>query len=226
MRLAAAVAALAVTFPPGAGAQSGPQAAQPAPVPKADAGPAAPPKAEAAPNANAKPPPPAASELARALLTKEQWAKVLDSYAQSLTGQISQALQGSGEKVPDDLRGKLRGELDRALPYQQTVDAQAAALAKQLTPDELKKTATFYSSTVGRKVLQKLPEAQSAVAQQLQARLATAVPEIVNRLAPKAMAGSPHGGPGASGGAGPSGGTGSSGGGGGAKPPATDGATR
>lgn len=232
MRLAVAAAVLAAVLSARALAQGAPSA-PPAPVPKADAGPAAPPKAEPAPKAGtggaaavpvpkagapsqgaakgdaaAKPPPPAATELARALLTKEQWGKVLDSYAQSLTGQISQALLAAGEKVPDDLRSKLRGELDKALPYQQTVDAQAAALAKQLTPDELKKTATFYASPLGRKVLEKLPEAQSTVAQQLQARLATAVPEIVNRLAPKAMAGSPHGAPGAApgGGPGPSGG--------------------
>jgi uncharacterized protein len=234
MRLAIAAAALVAVLPGRARAE-GDQSVPPTPAPKADAGPAAPPKAEPAPKAGggapapaepapkaglrsqggakaeaAAKPPTAANDLARALLTKEQWGKVLDSYAQSLSGQISQALLSTGEKVPDDLRSKLRGELDKALPYQQTVDAQAAALAQQLTADELKKTATFYASPLGRKVLDRLPEAQSAVAQHLQARLATAVPEIVNRLAPKAMSGSPHGAPGAA----PGGGAGSSGGGG------------
>ena len=138
-------------------------------------------------------PPAAATELARALLSQQQWSKVLDSYASSLSGQVSEALLSRGEKVPDDLRGKLRSELDRALPYQQTVQAQADALAKALTPDELKRTVAFYQSPTGRKVLERLPDAQSAVAQQLQARLATAVPDIVNRVAPKAMAGAPPG---------------------------------
>jgi hypothetical protein len=207
MRLViAAVALAALPLRPFALERS--QAATPAP--QDDAGPAAPPKAETAPKAAApaKPPSPAARDLARALLTQEQWNKVLDSYASSLAGQISQALLSSGEKVPDDLKGKLRSELNKTLPYQTTIDAQAQALARELTPDELKRTAQFYSSPLGRKVLEKLPEAQSSVAQELQGRLATAVPEIVNRIAPKAMAGSPRGG-----------GTGSGGAGGGSHPP-------
>jgi hypothetical protein len=178
----------------------------------------APQKARAAPTSSASSregagtrAPAAAHDLARALLTSEQWSKVLDSYASSLAGQISQALLSKGEKVPDDLRGKLRDELGKTLPYQDTIEAQATALAKELSPDELRKTATFYASPVGRKVLDKLPEAQSAVAQQLQARLATAVPEIVNRLAPSAMAGPKPGGP-------PGGGSGTGSTGGGAGP--------
>lgn len=246
MRLALAAAVISTLIPAGPLAQTASQATPPpSPAPKADAGPTAPPKAEPAPKAgsgaNAQPipkaaapsqgggeaaarPPAAASELARALLSREQWNKVLDTYAGSLTGQISQALQASGEKVPDDLRAQLRGELDRAIPYQQTVDAQAAQLAKALSPDELRKTASFYGSPLGKKVLEKLPEVQTAVAQQLQAKLATTVPEIINRLAPKAMAGSPHGGPGGPGPGGPHG-AGPPGGGGGdaAKPPPAQG---
>jgi hypothetical protein len=152
------------------------------------------------PSSSAKPPPAAASELARALLTQEQWGKVLDGYAASLSGQVTQALAASGEKPPEDLRGKLRAELEKALPYQQTVQAQAEALAKELTPDELQRTAKFYSSPLGRKVLDRLPEAQTAAAQRLQGQLATAVPDIVNRLAPKALS-TPHGGGSGGGGA-------------------------
>jgi hypothetical protein len=222
--LAAALAALPAV--PGAAADS----AHPTPAPKADASPTTP-KADAAPKADASPgapkadvapkanapssrsgsatrPPAAANDLARALLTSEQWSKVLDSYASSLAAQISQALQSKGEKVPENLRGNLRTELEKTLPYQQTVQTQAEALAKSLSADELRRTAAFYGSPLGRKVLDKLPEAQSEVAQELQGRLSTAVPEIVNRLAPKAMAG----GPGAGGPEGPSTGTGSSGG--------------
>jgi hypothetical protein len=140
-------------------------------------------------------PPAAATDLAKALLTSEQWGKILDSYASSLSGQVSQSLMANGEKVPDDLRPKIRAELEKALPYRETVDAQAQALSKELTPDELKKTATFYKSPLGKKVLDRLPEAQSSVAKQLQTKLATAVPDIVNRVAPNAMKGSPHGGP-------------------------------
>jgi hypothetical protein len=197
--VAVAAAALAV-LPSPTRSQDGTVRGGPTPAPKADAGPAAPPRAEAAPKAGgssqggtAAKPPAAALDLARALLTSVQWGKVLDSYASSLAGQVSQALLAKGEKVPDDLRGKLRSELERTLPYQQTVQAQAEALSKELSADELRRTASFYGSPLGRKVLDKLPEAQSAVAQQLQARLATAVPEILARLAPSAMSGGPGG---------------------------------
>jgi hypothetical protein len=219
MRLAvAAFAATIAVLPSAPRAQA---AASPTPAPKADAGPAAPPRAETAPKASAPSrggtatrPPAAANDLARALLTSEQWGKVLDSYASSLAGQISQALLGKGEKVPENLRGNLRTELEKTLPYQQTVQAQAEALARAMTPDELRRTAAFYGSPLGRKVLDKLPEAQSEVAQELQGRLSTAVPEIVNNLAPKAMAGAGPTGP-----PGPSSGTGSSSSGAEAEPP-------
>ena len=184
MRLAAVVAVALAAWP------SRPPAQTSAAAPKAE------PKSGAT---STRPPPAAATELARALLSQEQWSKVLDSYASSLAGQVSEALLARGEKVPDDLRQKLRGELDRALPYQQTVQSQAEALAKVLTPDELKRTAAFYGSPLGRKVLEQLPEAQSTVAQELQGRLATAVPDIVSRIAPKAMAATPPAGGGASG---------------------------
>jgi hypothetical protein len=220
MRLAAAAIAAALAGLPSAPrAQAG--AAPATPAPKADEGPSAPPKADgtqkSAPpprSGTATKPPAAANDLAKALLTSEQWGKVLDSYASSLSSQVSQALLSKGEKVPDNLRGNIRTELEKTLPYQQTVQAQAEALARELTPDELRRTAAFYGSPLGRKVLEKLPEAQSEVAQELQGRLSTAVPEIVNRLAPKALSG----GAAEPGSAGPSTGTGSSGG-PGANPP-------
>ena len=90
MRLAAlaAVATLAVA-PVGSFAQG----TEATPTPKGDEGPSTTPKAGTA----SKPPPPAAKDLARALLTEDQWNKVLDSYASSLSGQVSQSLLSSGE---------------------------------------------------------------------------------------------------------------------------------
>jgi hypothetical protein len=130
---------------------------------------------------------PAAGALARALLPEEQWNRILDRYAASLTGQVSEALTRGGEMVPDSLGARVRSELGERLPYVETVDAQAQALAKEFTPDELKRATDFYSSALGKKVLLRLPDAQTAVADRLQERLAIAVPEIVQRLAPKAI---------------------------------------
>jgi hypothetical protein len=135
-----------------------------------------------------EPAPAAAQELARALLPQQEWDRLLDRYASTLSGQVSESLLGRGEKVPDDLQGSIRRELGQRIEYKQMVEAQAQALAGQFTAEELKRTAAFYASPVGKKVLDKLPEAQAQVGEDLQARLATAVPQIVQRLAPKALA--------------------------------------
>jgi hypothetical protein len=137
------------------------------------------------------PPPPEANDLARALLSQAQWSRILDSYATSLSGQITQVLTSKGQTPPEGLRPRLRAELEKALPYDETVKAQAEALSRQLTPAELKKTANFYGSPLGKKVLDRLPEAQAQVAEKLETRLQTAVPDIVNRVAPQALAARP-----------------------------------
>jgi hypothetical protein len=136
----------------------------------------------------ADPVPAAAQELARALLPQQEWDRLLDHYASTLSSQVSESLLGQGEKVPDDLQGNIRKELGQRIAYGQIVESQAHALAGRFTPEELKSTADFYASPVGKKVLDRLPDAQSQVGEDLQARLATAVPEIVQRLAPKALA--------------------------------------
>jgi hypothetical protein len=145
--------------------------------------------------------PPAAHDLARALVSNEDWNRVLDEYASGLAGHVANSLTARGDTVPEDLEPSIRRQLGQELPYEHVVDVQAQALAKQLTPDELKKAASFYGSPLGKKVTQGVPKAQSELGQQLQARLSTAVPQIVKRVAPKAAAGdeatSGAGGPGA-----------------------------
>jgi hypothetical protein len=168
--LAAALPALAHAQPP----------AQPAPPREAPGAAAPKPRAEA--------PPRAARDLARALLPEQRWDRLLDGYASSLSAQVSQALQGRGEPVPDDLQGKLRSELGERLRYEQTIEVQAQALAGQLSPGELKRAAEFYSTPAGKKVVEKLPEAQAEAGRELQERLTKAVPEILQRVAPKALA--------------------------------------
>jgi hypothetical protein len=153
------------------------------PSPSRDAPPGA-----AAPKQSAEPAPPAARELSRALLPPQQWDRLLDSYASSLSGHVSQALLSRGEKVPDGLQARIRTELGERLRYEQTVEDQAKALSSQLTPDELKRAVAFYTTPAGKKVVEKLPEAQAETGEELQQRLATAVPEILQRVAPGALA--------------------------------------
>jgi hypothetical protein len=150
------------------------------------------PASEKAPKPGATGAPRAAHDLARALLPEQRWDRLLDGYASSLSSQVAQALLARGEQVPDDLQGRIRTELGERLRYQQTIDSHAQALASEFTADELKRTVEFYASPAGKKMLEKLPEAQAAVGQELQARLDTAVPEILQRVAPEVLA-SPEG---------------------------------
>jgi hypothetical protein len=177
MRVTTTLVLAALLLPAFAGGEGPAKATPPAGEPGA-----------AAPKPRAAVPSPAARELSRALLPQQQWDRLLDSYASSLSGHVSQALMSRGEKVPDGLQASIRTELGNRLRYEQTVDAQAEALAGQLSPDELKKAVAFYSSPAGKKVVEKLPEAQAETGEDLQQRLATAVPEILQRVAPGALA--------------------------------------
>jgi hypothetical protein len=139
-----------------------------------------------------QPVPPAAKDLSRLLVSQQRWDQLLDRYAAALSGQVSKTLTSRGEPVPSDLQSTVRKQLGEKMPYQQTVDAQAQALARQFTPDELKQIAQFYGTPTGKKLLDRLPDAQSEVGQQLESQLAIAVPEIVQRVAPKALPSQPE----------------------------------
>jgi hypothetical protein len=145
-----------------------------------------------------------ARALSRALVPETNWERLLDRSADGLSEAVSRSLIAKGEKVPDDLTSNLRKELGKDLKYGEAIDAQAQALDKRFTGDELKKATAFYSSPLGKKMLDRLPEAQSEVGDQLQERLASVVPGILQRVAPSAI-GSGSTDPGASGtGEGPS----------------------
>lgn len=143
----------------------------------------------------AKAPSEQARALSRALVPQTNWERLLDRSADGLSDAVSRSLVAKGEKVPDDLKANLRKELGRDMKYNEAIDAQAQALDKRFTGDELQRATAFYASPLGRKMLDRLPEAQSEVGEQLQERLATVVPGILQRVAPSAIGG----GPGASG---------------------------
>jgi len=148
--------------------------------------------------AQGKPPTEQARALSRALVPQPNWERLLDRSADGLSEAVSRSLAAKGEKVPDDLKANLRKELGKDLKYGEAIDAQAQALDKRFTGEELKKATAFYSSPLGKKMLDRLPEAQSEVGDQLQERLATVVPGILQRVAPSAIGGGPTD-PGASG---------------------------
>lgn len=155
---------------------------------------AAPPDPSPAPAAPKPAPGPSPSrqgrELSRALVPQKTWENLLDRSSEGLSSAVSRSLSAKGEKVPGDLQSTIRKELSRSLTYEQAVDAQASALQKRFTPDELEKAARFYESPLGKKMLDRLPEAQGEVGDQLQERLASVVPDIIHKVAPSAMEGS------------------------------------
>ena len=123
--------------------------------------------------------------MSRALVPKEIWERLLDRSSEGLSEAVSRSLTNKGSKVPSDLRGSIRRELSRNLKYDSAVNTQAQELQKRFTQQEMESAAKFYSSPVGQKVLQQLPEAQTEVGNQLQEQLATVVPEIIQRVAPE-----------------------------------------
>ncbi len=139
--------------------------------------------------AQGKAPTEQARALSRALVPQTNWERLLDRSADGLSEAVSRSLLAKGEKVPDDLKSSLRKELGKDLRYGEAIDAQAQALDKRFTGDELKRATAFYSSPLGKKMLDRLPEAQSEVGDQLQERLASVVPGILQRVAPSAIGG-------------------------------------
>lgn len=144
-----------------------------------------------------KPPSDQARALSRALVPEPNWERLLDRSADGLSDAVSRSLTAKGEKVPEDLKTNLRKELGKDMKYAEAIDAQAQALDKRFSGDELQKATAFYASPLGKKMLDRLPDAQSEVGDQLQQRLAAVVPGILQRVAPSAIGGPP--GPGASG---------------------------
>jgi hypothetical protein len=159
-------------------------AAPPPSATSAGASPAAP-----GPKSQAKAPSEPARALSRALVPEPNWERLLDRSAEGLSDAVARSLMAKGEKVPGDLQATLRRELAKDLKYAEAIEAQAQALEKRFTGDELKKATAFYSSPLGKKMLDRLPDAQSEVGGQLQERLASVVPRILERVAPSAVGG-------------------------------------
>jgi hypothetical protein len=155
----------------------------------------------------AKPPSEQARALSRALVPEPNWDRLLDRSADGLSEAVSRSLMAKGEKVPENLTSDIRKELGKDMKYAEAVDTQALALEKRFTGDEMKKATDFYRSPLGKKMLDRLPEAQSEVGDRLQERLATVVPGILERVAPSAVGGGGAGDEPDAGGTGDAGGT-------------------
>jgi hypothetical protein len=149
-----------------------------APSASAAQGPASPPPAAAAK------PSPAADRLARALTTQASWNETVQTYASSLSTQISGALKAQGGEAPKDVEERVRAGLDRAVAYEELVRLQAQALAGRFSEDELRAIGTFYESPIGKKLVTELPAVSRQVMETVQGRISAALPKIVQDVAP------------------------------------------
>lgn len=138
----------------------------------------------APPPAAAPKPSPAADRLARALTTQASWNETVQTYASSLSTQISGALKAQGAEAPKDVEGRVRAGLDRAVAYEELVRLQAQALAGRFSEDELRSIGTFYESPVGKKLVTELPAVSRQVMETVQGRISAALPKIVQDVAP------------------------------------------
>lgn len=174
--IAAVVAAALVPSAPAA--QDGQQAGKGAP-------PASPRAAPEAPAAKApQKPSPAADRVARALTTRASWNDTVDAYASALSSQISAAMEAQGGAAPKDVEKRVRSRLDDAVAYEEVVRLQAQALAGRFGEDELRTIGTFYESAPGKKLVSELPGVSRQVIEVVQQRISTAIPRIVQEIAP------------------------------------------
>lgn len=129
-------------------------------------------------------PSPAAERVARALTTRDSWNETVSAYAESLSSQISAAVQSQGGEAPKDVEKKVRAKIDDAVGYDELVRLQAQALAGRFSEDELREIGTFYESPAGKKLVTALPEVSRQVIETIQGRISAAIPRIVEDVAP------------------------------------------
>ena len=142
-------------------------------------------------------PSPTADRVARALTTQPSWSETIGAYARSLSTQISAALQAQGGEPPKDVEQRVRSGLDGAVAYEEVVRLQAQALAGRFSEDELRQIQKFYETGTGKKLVSELPAVSRQVIDVVQGRISSAVPKIVDDVAPslaRARAGSGAGG--------------------------------
>jgi hypothetical protein len=124
---------------------------------------------------------PQATELARLMVTKEDWSRGMEMIAKSSQGQM-QGHPGSKLTFPPDFGAKVRAEVDKVLPYEELLGLHARELSALYTEKELVDLVAFHRSPLGQKYLKVSPEEAEKVAMQMQQRFQQKMPEIMQRL--------------------------------------------
>jgi hypothetical protein len=169
-RLALALAFAAFALPALA------QQAKPAPAP------AAKPEAQKPAEAKAAPARPAATELARTLIPRKTWAQGLDQLGRVVQTRLTMHPGSSAIEYPKDMPAKVKTELEAVLPYDDLVGMHARELSAAYTDGELADLIAFYRSPTGQKSLTKMSEVQGRVGVEMQQRVESKMPDIMQRL--------------------------------------------
>ena len=130
---------------------------------------------------------PAATELARLMVTKANWSTAMDQMVEAAAQQL-QGHPGSSLKLPADFNGKARAEVDQVLPYEELIGLHAKELSAAYSDQELVELVTFHKSPLGQKYLQASPQEAAKVGLATQERFAQKMPDVMKKLA----AGLPH----------------------------------
>lgn len=143
---------------------------------------AAPPPATAAESAAPAAANPRAVELARLVVPRDDWSRAIDMLSQDAQSRM-QGHPGSKLEFPADFGARVRGEVQKILPYDDLIAMHARELSARYADGELSELLAFYKTPVGQKSLKELPLVAEKVGQQSQQRFEQKMPDVMKRLA-------------------------------------------
>jgi hypothetical protein len=124
---------------------------------------------------------PQAADLARLMVTKDDWSRAMDGLSRDTMAQL-QGHPGSKMTLPAGFDKKVRGEMEKVLPYEDLVGMHAKELSASYSDKELEELVAFHKSPLGQKYLKAAPVEAEKVAGQTQQRFGKQMPDVMKRL--------------------------------------------
>ena len=124
----------------------------------------------------------AATQLAHLLVPKDAWSQGIDGLGQQVQSQL-QMHPGGKLEYPADFPKTVRGELEKAFPYEEMAAIHAKELSAAYSEAELGQLLGFYKSPIGQKWLKSSGDVQNKVGDATQARIQSKMPDVMTRLA-------------------------------------------
>ena len=123
-----------------------------------------------------------ATQLAHLLVPKDAWSQAIDGLGQQVQQQL-QMHPGGKLEYPADFPQTVRGELEKAFPYEEMAAIHAKELGAAYSEAELGQLVGFYKSPLGQKWLKSSGNVQMKVGEATQARIQAKMPDIMTKLA-------------------------------------------